>query len=840
MINKHKQNYQIISTRIIKKNIYIIILSQILMFSFINSSVSDFAIFENNKTLCSVVVPEKSLDYEKFAANELNYFIEKFTGTTLELKFDSEKLPEGNSILIGTYENNKHIANLYNKGLLPRKADLSNEESIVRVIADGGRKLLVVTGNQNRSVIYGIYKLIEKMIESVTGFKNVDLDFNINLVESLVLEDLNIRSKPFYPFRCTISNEDPTWLSRHRINVSGAEGVWSGTGIDDGLGTAFKYVYVSQFDDMQDETMQQRLKRIWGLRDRLWQLDDRGIEPYLFMYVMGEPTKALMANHPEILDDEVQYSGSRNGKSYKPISWTKPEARALIKELVKSIVGTYSPALKGFHLRSWGWETRAPGSNNEQMQKLLWDIYLDIINSAREVDPNFKFIISGYDAFWLRDPDREYIAKLPPGTVIMQKWGIDGEPTNEPEIKEDYINAIGESGQQIVIISHDVEEVMPLWMIEADLFAEGVSKYSNIPNLTGLGGFTLQGESGLSNLDRIVSAHLNYDPNEDYVSLMRNYLASYYGTLSCDNILSSIRGNTKVLSDYFFDYAGTLSITGDYGNGSRGYATRFWNLIGKDAVKDTLSMLEIKKVEYAKERLTSLLPIQQESANQMAQAKSKLYPISKQAELDYLDAMHLMRMWVRFFESRLRLIEAKQSGLNGESVNQVKQKLTSSVEYSKEIKNEIADINDFVNVFGYTNNTAKESLITLLNKEIDFLESFDPQSIIKTQGHYNQSEQDSFSIQSLIVHPNPASVGTDFCYILGTNADNVTIKIYTISGRLIKVIENASSKKGYNEELWDTRSEEGDKVANGTYFYKMTMKKDDKKIEEIGKLSIIR
>jgi hypothetical protein len=823
-----------------KKIILIIILSQILFYLLIESALPKFVVFENNKSFCSVVIPQKISGKERFAVNELNYFVKELTGINLEVKFDSDPLPEGNIILIGTYDNNTYINDLYNKGLLPKKTDLIGEEFIIRTLSNGTNKFLVVTANQDRSVIYGVYEVVENMIKSVTGFKVIDLDFNINRVETLAINDLNMRSKPFYPFRCAISNEDPTWLSRHRINVSGAEGVWTGTGIDDGLGSAFKYLTDPQFDDMQDETLQQRMSRMWNLKDRLWKLEDRGIEAYLFMYIMGEPTKALLANHPELLDAEVKYEGSRNGKYYQPISWTKPEARNLIKELVKSIVATYSPSLKGFHLRSWGWETRAPADNNEQMQKLLWDIYLDIIKSAHEIDPNFKFIISGYDAFWLRDSSRAYISKLPPGTVIMQKWGVDGEPSNNPETKEDYINTIGKTGQQLVIISHDVEEVMPLWMIEADLFAEGVRRYANIPNLKGLGGFTLQGEVGLSHLDRIVSAKLNWDPNEDCVDLMKNYLTSYYGSLSSEYILTSLRYNTKVLSSYFSDYGGTLSLTGKYGSGSRGYATRFWNLIGKDAVNDTLSIHSIKDIEYAKERLSSLLPTQQESANQMTQAKRQLYPASKQAESDYLDAIHIMKMWVRFFESRLRIIEAKEAGYKGEHPEQVKRKIISAVEYSKEIYNEISEIKDFVNVFNYTDYTARESLLALLNKEIEFLTNLDPLDIISSGSQHYDDIKESLSIDKLFVHPNPSSIGADFCYILGTRADEVIIKIYTISGRLVKIIDSASSKMGYNEELWDTRNEEGIKVANGTYIYKITVKKDDKKIEKIGKLSIVR
>ncbi|MGB9596218.1 MAG: FlgD immunoglobulin-like domain containing protein, partial [Candidatus Poribacteria bacterium] len=429
---------------------------------------------------------------------------------------------------------------------------------------------------------------------------------------------------------------------------------------------------------------------------------------------------------------------------------------------------------------------------------------------------------------------------LPKGTIIMQKWGIDGEPTNDPEIKLSFINDISKYGHKVVIISHDVEEVMPLWMIEADLFAEGLRKYSVNPYLNGLGGFTLQGEEGLAILDRIVSSRLIYDPNEDYVSLMRNYLIRGYGEKSAQNILNGLRKNTMVLSDYFSDYAGTLSLTGKYGDGSRGYATRFWNIIGKSAVKDTLSIPNIKTVEYAKERLTSLLPRQQDSANDIYNAKISILTSSDQYLSDYMDCMHLMRMWTRFFASRLCLVEAREIGLKGGTRESLMKKISSAIEYSKEMSYEIAEIKNFIDVFNYTDDSARKSLLDLIDEEIRFLSDVDPEIISSVDDQNENEEKAVFSIKNFLLHPSPVHFSATFCYTLGMSADEVKINVYTISGRLIKTINCISTDKGYNEEFWDTRDEAGNMLSSGTYLYKILAIKDDKKIYKIGKFSVIR
>jgi len=352
-------------------------------------------------------------------------------------------------------------------------------------------------------------------------------------------------------------------------------------------------------------------------------------------------------------------------------------------------------------------------------------------------------------------------------------------------------------------------------------------------------GFALQGEIGLSHLDKIVSSRINWNPDEDYIALMKNYLASCYG-MAAQQTLAALRANSSVLSEFFSDYAGLTSLTGGYGNGSRGYATRLWNIIGKEAVRDILSMPEEKMVEYSKERLSSLIPMQQESSNEMQAAiKTAKYPSDK-LKADHFDALHIMRMWVRFFESRLRLIEALEAGFNERGIDQISQKINSAIEYSKEMQMEISEITHFVKVFDYDDNGARNSLIKSIDEEIDFLKNFDPERILASLANDIGHGSPEFDIITNLVCPNPINRMGFFCYELSLSADEVNISIYSVNGRLIRKISRASANRGYNEELWDTRDENGMVLSSGTYLYKITANRDNKKIQKIGKLSILR
>ena len=100
--------------------------------------------------------------------------------------------------------------------------------------------------------------------------------------------------------------------------------------------------------------------------------------------------------------------------------------------------------------------------------------------------------------------------------------------------------------------------------------------------------------------------------------------------------------------------------------------------------------------------------------------------------------------------------------------------------------------------------------------------------------------EEPVSITHLLNVPNPIRTNTVFTYDLAQAPDRVTVKIYTVSGRLIRTIEDASARRGYNETDWDARDENGERLANGVYFYKVIVKTSAHKIEKIGRLAILR
>lgn len=809
----------------------------------VNAAKIPIVVAGNSKT--TVQIGANASTQERFAASEIQNLIEKWTGVRLELRTNQQPTTTRTVIVLGTPTSNPTIRALQTKVNLELPEALGSEGYQIKSADLGSEIVVIVAAHTSRGVIYGAYAFIEACITALTGLKPVHPDIAVARTPSLSVPFLDETSRPFYPVRAVLEIDDPDWLARHRVNMSGGEGIWTGTGIEDGFGTAFKYVDSPAFSDLQDEPRSQRLKRIETLQNRFSALNDRGIDAYLFMYITGEPTEALIEARPDILGPKVLYGASRNEVSYRPFCWSKPEFHTLARQLTQEIVKTY-PALAGFHLRSWGHETRACncpecGDRSPQGQAKLWEVYFTIIKAAQEIRPDFKFYISGYNRSWLQDPDGNYARQLPKGTIFSQKWGADGEPVEDPNIPISQMNAIGEMGHRYIVLSHDVEEVMPFWMLESDLFVQGVRKLANSPEVVGLSGFTIQGATqGLGYLDRLVSAQINWDIQLDHMQLMRNELVARYGnTEAAALILSALRINGWTLASYFSDYASSLSIGGTYGSGSAGLATRFWNLIGPKAVEDTLIIPELKIAQTAISRFTNLLAPQQRAANEMREAHELAEPVDLEAAQDLSDAMHLMRLWVLLFQSREKLVEAITLGYQVNTGSAINAKLASAAEFSKSIQPLIKQIEEFVPLFGYSHRTNEFELLNTLKEEAVWLAGFDYRLLQKHEESFSPEETE-FGINEVHNYPNPIKRKTTFTYQLTLDADDVKITIYTSAGRRIRVLKDVSAKEGYNEVTWNGQDAEGTPLANGVYFYKIRAELGDKKVESIHRMAVIR
>jgi len=91
-------------------------------------------------------------------------------------------------------------------------------------------------------------------------------------------------------------------------------------------------------------------------------------------------------------------------------------------------------------------------------------------------------------------------------------------------------------------------------------------------------------------------------------------------------------------------------------------------------------------------------------------------------------------------------------------------------------------------------------------------------------------------------YPNPFNPSTTIRYSTPF-VSNISLKIYDISGRLVKSFESNSQSAGNHEFVWNGTNELENKVSSGIYFYKLkalSLEGNGKVFEKTSKLSLMK
>lgn len=109
---------------------------------------------------------------------------------------------------------------------------------------------------------------------------------------------------------------------------------------------------------------------------------------------------------------------------------------------------------------------------------------------------------------------------------------------------------------------------------------------------------------------------------------------------------------------------------------------------------------------------------------------------------------------------------------------------------------------------------------------------------------FTVASDEALTIDHVLNYPNPFTTQTAFYFEHnqpGVMLD-VMISIYTISGKLVKTIETSELSDGYRSSPipWDARDDFGDKLAKGTYIYRLKVRTPNQQsAEKIEKIVIL-
>jgi len=138
----------------------------------------------------------------------------------------------------------------------------------------------------------------------------------------------------------------------------------------------------------------------------------------------------------------------------------------------------------------------------------------------------------------------------------------------------------------------------------------------------------------------------------------------------------------------------------------------------------------------------------------------------------------------------------------------------------------------------YKFNNLDQGDYSLQVKAWDVFNNFSTQTV-----YFSVVSGDDLEIRDIYNYPNPFSSNTTFTFQRNQiNDADVRIKIYTVSGRLIREIEKYHTTDKFVRVDWDGRDQDGNIIANGTYLYKIIVKNLDGNYTKsvLGKLAVIR
>jgi hypothetical protein len=100
--------------------------------------------------------------------------------------------------------------------------------------------------------------------------------------------------------------------------------------------------------------------------------------------------------------------------------------------------------------------------------------------------------------------------------------------------------------------------------------------------------------------------------------------------------------------------------------------------------------------------------------------------------------------------------------------------------------------------------------------------------VLVTEGYYGPDEEpravEETSPSALKVwapHPNPFTDATSVRFQVPAPGGPVSVRVYALSGRLVRELEDDVLSAGTYELAWDGRDDGGQRAASGVYFYEV-------------------
>ena len=176
------------------------------------SAAEQLQLADNGRSEYRIVVAQEPPPSTRYAAEELQRFLEKITGAKLPIVTDAEAAQQ-REILVG------RSSRLTGLGIPIDLPSLGKEGYVLRTV--GSR--LVIAGGEPRGTLYGVYDLLDDHLGCRWFTPQIE---RIPKTRQLMLPPLDERKTPVFEYRETYTWEsyDGDWMARNRLNGAGGRG----------------------------------------------------------------------------------------------------------------------------------------------------------------------------------------------------------------------------------------------------------------------------------------------------------------------------------------------------------------------------------------------------------------------------------------------------------------------------------------------------------------------------------------------------------------------------------------------------------------------------------------
>jgi len=168
---------------------------------------SKIAIVKNGKSDYTIVVAKEAIPSERYAAEELQLYLERISGAKLPIVSDEDKVKE-HEIILG---DSVHLRKL-NLGI--DFSELKDEGFIIRTY----KNYLIIAGGKPRGTLYGVYALLEEKLGVRWLTPEVE---QVPKRSTIEIQELNETQLPAFEYREVFWTEmlrDANFAARHRLN----------------------------------------------------------------------------------------------------------------------------------------------------------------------------------------------------------------------------------------------------------------------------------------------------------------------------------------------------------------------------------------------------------------------------------------------------------------------------------------------------------------------------------------------------------------------------------------------------------------------------------------------